>query len=131
MSKRESKQAIVASGGSHYIGEIWKGSTPTEIRDATPIFGGHVSTQDGRVALQVMTPPYGCAEGVIKTLHLGSVDNWVFVEELSTYDQQTVKDFLERKAVADDARRASEAGLVLPRDMSPEDMSKVVRGARG
>ena len=131
MTKRESKMAIIVSGSGHFIGKIWAdGKPPTQIRDASPIMGGLVKTPEGRVALQVMTPPYGCAEGTLKVMHLGTVDNWVFVEDLSDYDQQTVKDFMERKARGDEARRASEAGIVLPRGMSPEELDGAVRGAR-
>lgn len=129
MSKTDSKLAIVVSGSTHFIGKIWAdGKAPTQIRDATPVLGGLVNTPDNRIALQVVTPPHGCAEGTLKVLHLGSVENWVFVDDLSKYDQQTVKDFLERKAKSDAARRASEAGIVLPRGMSPEELAKIARG---
>ena len=132
MSKRESKMVLLMSGGNHYIGKIWSDEfPPKQIRDASPVMGGLVNTAENRVALQVITPPYGCAEGTLKVLNLGSVDSWVFIDDLSDYDKQTVKDFLERKAKSDAARRAADSGIVLPNGLSPEELSKITRGARG
>lgn len=132
MTKKNSVTMLVCSGGSFYLGKVWDDESPPQtMRDATPIAGGLVQAGEGRIALQVVAPPYGCAEGTIKVMTFGSVDNWVKVTDLSAYDQDTVKGFLERKDKADTARRMASSGILPPRGMSPEDMAQFVKGARG